>query len=200
MWNLFKVNNKDTWRRYGVFIAKFEQISHMALMFSLLTLNKIQNEIQLKHSNWEKTPEERSETRKNGLQCLRRHDQWKLGHLWKTEVIQTTWKNHWSLNFWDHTSVCTMKFLCLLIWQTVPNMSTRLSCSIWRKQPSIAINVPVRPTPALCKREFDVYSINNLYSFSLGSIFRVTGKNTCYIYHGRIIFLNGFHYEPILQK
>ena len=32
----------------------------MALMFSLLTLNKIQNEIRLKHSNWEKTPEERS--------------------------------------------------------------------------------------------------------------------------------------------
>ena len=28
------------WRRSGVFIASFEQISHMAMVFSLLTLNK----------------------------------------------------------------------------------------------------------------------------------------------------------------
>ena len=38
-----KVNNKDTeqrhWRRSGVFIIYFEHISHLALVFLLLTLS-----------------------------------------------------------------------------------------------------------------------------------------------------------------
>ena len=41
---MFKVNNKDTeqcqWRRSSVFIVSFEHISHLALVFLLLTLNK----------------------------------------------------------------------------------------------------------------------------------------------------------------
>ena len=39
---LFKVNNKNTsqWRRSGVFIVNFEHISHLFLMFLLLTLEK----------------------------------------------------------------------------------------------------------------------------------------------------------------
>ena len=42
---MFKVNNKDTgttsmqWCRSGVFIVNFEQISHLVLVFLLLTLN-----------------------------------------------------------------------------------------------------------------------------------------------------------------
>ena len=37
----FKVYRKGTLgRRSGVFIVKFEQISHIALVFPLLTLNK----------------------------------------------------------------------------------------------------------------------------------------------------------------
>ena len=50
---MFKVNNKDTrttqglhktfrgttWRRSGVFIVNFEHISHLVLLFLLLTLN-----------------------------------------------------------------------------------------------------------------------------------------------------------------
>ena len=43
MWNLF--NNKDTtarrqWRRSGIFIINFEQVSHILHLFILLTLNK----------------------------------------------------------------------------------------------------------------------------------------------------------------
>ena len=43
--NLFKGNNKDTRttslvRRFSVFIVKFEQISHIVLVFPLLNLNK----------------------------------------------------------------------------------------------------------------------------------------------------------------
>ena len=43
---LFKVNNRNTrtrcrhWRRSGVFIVNFEHISHLVLVFLLLTLNK----------------------------------------------------------------------------------------------------------------------------------------------------------------
>ena len=44
MWNMFKVNKKDTktthWRRSGVFIVNFEQNSQFVLVFQLLTLNK----------------------------------------------------------------------------------------------------------------------------------------------------------------
>ena len=44
VWKLFKINNKDTRWRYwpcsGVFIVNFEQILHIILVFSLLTLNK----------------------------------------------------------------------------------------------------------------------------------------------------------------
>ena len=40
---MFRVNNKDTershWRRSGVFIVNFEHISHLGLVFLLLTLN-----------------------------------------------------------------------------------------------------------------------------------------------------------------
>ena len=42
---MFKVNNKDTrttplaWRRSDVFIVNFEHISHLVLVFLLLTLN-----------------------------------------------------------------------------------------------------------------------------------------------------------------
>ena len=38
---MFKVNNKDTRRkrRSGVFIVNFEHISHLVLVFLLLTLN-----------------------------------------------------------------------------------------------------------------------------------------------------------------
>ena len=40
---MFKVNSKDTkrrhWRRSGVFIVNFEHITHLALVFLLLTLN-----------------------------------------------------------------------------------------------------------------------------------------------------------------
>ena len=38
MWNMFKVNNKDN-RRSGVFIINFEHISHLVLVFLLLTFN-----------------------------------------------------------------------------------------------------------------------------------------------------------------
>ena len=36
---MFKVNNKDTWRRSGIFIVNFEHISHLLIVFILLTLN-----------------------------------------------------------------------------------------------------------------------------------------------------------------
>ena len=40
---MFKVNNKTPerhhWRRSGVFIVNFDHISHLALVFLLLTLN-----------------------------------------------------------------------------------------------------------------------------------------------------------------
>ena len=40
---LFKVNDKNTrttpWRRSGIFIVNFEHISHLVLVFLLLTLN-----------------------------------------------------------------------------------------------------------------------------------------------------------------
>ena len=41
---MFKVDNKNNnerqWSRVGVFIANFEHISHLFLVFLLLTLNK----------------------------------------------------------------------------------------------------------------------------------------------------------------
>ena len=37
VWNMFKVNNKDTCS--GVFIINFEHVSHLVLVFLLLTLN-----------------------------------------------------------------------------------------------------------------------------------------------------------------
>ena len=37
---MFKINNEDTRMSSGVFIVNFEQISHIDLMFTLLTLNK----------------------------------------------------------------------------------------------------------------------------------------------------------------
>ena len=40
MLNMFKVNNKDTTTTSGAFIVNFEQISHLALVFLLLTLNR----------------------------------------------------------------------------------------------------------------------------------------------------------------
>ena len=40
VWNMFKVNNKDTRTMPGVFIVNFEHISHLVLVFLLLTLNK----------------------------------------------------------------------------------------------------------------------------------------------------------------
>ena len=40
---MFQVNNKDArrrqWRRSGVFIVNFEHISHLVLVFLLLTFN-----------------------------------------------------------------------------------------------------------------------------------------------------------------
>ena len=37
---MFKVNIKDThWRHSGIFIVNFEHISHLVLVFLLLTLN-----------------------------------------------------------------------------------------------------------------------------------------------------------------
>ena len=36
---MFKVNNKDAKCRSGVFIVNFEHISHLVLVFLLLTLN-----------------------------------------------------------------------------------------------------------------------------------------------------------------
>ena len=35
-----EISERHQWRRSGVFIANFEQISHIALVISLLTLNK----------------------------------------------------------------------------------------------------------------------------------------------------------------
>ena len=41
MWNKFKINNKGTrtTRRSGAFIVNLELISHLVLVFLLLTLN-----------------------------------------------------------------------------------------------------------------------------------------------------------------
>ena len=36
---MFKVNKKDNWRRFGIFIVNFEHISDLVLVFLLLTLN-----------------------------------------------------------------------------------------------------------------------------------------------------------------
>ena len=36
---LLKVNNRNTRRRFGVFIVNFEHMSHLVLVFVLLTLN-----------------------------------------------------------------------------------------------------------------------------------------------------------------
>ena len=43
MWNMFKVNNKDTRTtpRSGVFIVNFEHISQLFLVFLLLTLSRL---------------------------------------------------------------------------------------------------------------------------------------------------------------
>ena len=47
MWNMFKVNNKDTktterrhWRLSGIFIVNFEHISHHILVYLFLTWSK----------------------------------------------------------------------------------------------------------------------------------------------------------------
>ena len=40
MWYVFKVNDKDTWRRTGIFIVNFEHISDLVLVFLLLTLSR----------------------------------------------------------------------------------------------------------------------------------------------------------------
>ena len=43
MWNLFKVNTKESrkrWSRFGIFIANFGQIRHLTLVLLLLSLNK----------------------------------------------------------------------------------------------------------------------------------------------------------------
>ena len=37
--SMFKVNNRNTRTKSGVFIVNFEHISHLALMVLLLTLN-----------------------------------------------------------------------------------------------------------------------------------------------------------------
>ena len=37
---MFKVNNKRHWRRSGFFIVNFEHISHLVLVFLLLTLSR----------------------------------------------------------------------------------------------------------------------------------------------------------------
>ena len=37
---MFKVNNKDTWRRSGVFIVNLEHISNLVLVFMLLILKR----------------------------------------------------------------------------------------------------------------------------------------------------------------
>ena len=37
---MFKANNKRQWRRSGVFIVNLEHISHLVLVFLLLTLSK----------------------------------------------------------------------------------------------------------------------------------------------------------------
>ena len=38
---LLKVNNRNTWRRSGVFIVNFEHISHLVLVFIVLTLSRL---------------------------------------------------------------------------------------------------------------------------------------------------------------
>ena len=35
-----KTSERRHWRRYGIFIVNFEQVSHIALVFPLLSLNK----------------------------------------------------------------------------------------------------------------------------------------------------------------
>ena len=37
---MFKVNNKETLYRFGVFVVNFEQIPHIVLVFPLLTLSR----------------------------------------------------------------------------------------------------------------------------------------------------------------
>ena len=47
------------------------------------------------------------------------------------------------------TSVCTIRGRCMRRSWMVPYTSTMLSLSIWKRRRSMAIKVPVRPTPAL---------------------------------------------------
>ena len=53
MWNIIKVNNKKT-RTFWCFFVKFGDISHLFLMFLLLTLNKEILARYLIHLNWQK--------------------------------------------------------------------------------------------------------------------------------------------------
>ena len=43
MWNMFKINNKETqrsrWRRFAVFIVDFEKISNLFLVFRSFNLS-----------------------------------------------------------------------------------------------------------------------------------------------------------------
>ena len=36
-----KVNNKDQWRRSGIFVVNFEHVLHLFLMFLLLTFEQV---------------------------------------------------------------------------------------------------------------------------------------------------------------
>ena len=53
---MFKINNKDTrkrpWRRSGIFIVNFEHISHLALVFLLLTLSREMSTGLLTYEIW----------------------------------------------------------------------------------------------------------------------------------------------------
>lgn len=65
------------------------------------------------------------------------------------------------------TSVCTIRGRCIRRSWTMPYTSTVFSLSIWNIRRSMAMKVPVRPTPALSEQDREEPTVSNLVGFML---------------------------------
>lgn len=68
-------------------------------------------------------------------------------------IVKDVWRNPQSaISDFPPTSVCTISGRCIRRSWTMPYTSTMFSLSIWNSRRSMAMKVPVRPTPALSEQ------------------------------------------------
>ena len=140
----FKFIQFCRWIGFTHFLGDKSEIADISL--SVSTCQDLQNGIMDEHTLFLYS----SEIAQHFVSCRVRNNRPLRNRLVYNWCVVAQWEVLTELCVFSLTRLSTIFILCVLRWMMTPAISTTFSSCSWSRTQSMAIRVPVLPTPALC--------------------------------------------------